>query len=102
MAAYMVAVCEITKLTEGMKIYSQKSAEICRKHGGKYLVRGLAAEDLEGELLKGKYVIISEFPTMADLQAFIKGEEYQAIKHHREGTGTYHISFFESPPPAMT
>lgn len=102
MAAYMVAVCEITKPTEGMKIYSQKSAEICRKHGGKYLVRGMAAENHEGEFLQGKYLIITEFPTMDKLNAFIKGDEYQAIKHHREGTGTYHIAFYEAPPAAQS
>ena len=36
-----------------------------------------------------------------DLQAFIKGDEYQNnVKHLRDGTGEYHIAFYESPPTA--
>ena len=96
MAAYMLAVCEITNLTEGLKEYSKKSAELARNHGGKYLVRGPAAENYDGEVLIGKTVILSEFPTMDDLQAFIKGDEYQAVKKLRDGSGEYHIAFYES------
>jgi uncharacterized protein (DUF1330 family) len=101
MAAYMLAVCNITNPKPEMKEYSQKSAALAKQHGGKYLLRGKPVENYEGELLEGKVVILSEFPTMDDLQAFIKGDEYQNnIKHLREGTGEYHIAFYEAPPSA--
>jgi uncharacterized protein (DUF1330 family) len=101
MAAYMLAVCKITNMKPEMKEYAEKSGALCIAHGGKYLIRGMAKEDYEGDLLEGKLVILTEFPTMDDLQTFIKGDEYQNnIKHLREGTGEYHIAFYESPPGA--
>jgi uncharacterized protein (DUF1330 family) len=96
MAAYMVAVCEITNMTPDMKVYAQKSAALVEKLGGKYVVRGPAAENVEGEILIGKMLVISEFPNMADLNAFVKGDEYQNnIKPLRAGTGNYHVAFYE-------
>jgi len=100
MAAYMLAVCEITNMTDNMKVYAQKSAELVHQHGGKYLVRGPAAENYEGDILVGKMIIMTEFPSMDDLQAFVKGEEYQKnVKPLREGTGNYHVAFFEGAAP---
>ena len=93
----MLAVCNITNPKPEMKEYSQKSAALAQQHGGKYLIRGKSYEDYDGDLLEGKVVILSEFPTMEDLQAFIKSDEYQNnIKPLREGTGEYHIAFYES------
>ena len=53
------------------------------------------------DIREGKMVILTEFPSMDELQTFIKGDEYQNnIKPLREGTGEYHIAFYESPPSA--
>ncbi len=42
-----------------------------------------------------------DFIGLDDLQTFIKGDEYQnQIKPLREGTGEYHIAFYEAPPSA--
>ena len=101
MAAYMLAVCKITNPKPEMKEYAQKSAALAQQHGAKYLLRGAPAENYEGDLLEGKMVILAEFPSMDDLQAYVKGDEYQNnIKPLREGTGEYHISFYEAPPSA--
>lgn len=98
MPAYMLAVCKITNPKPEMKEYAQKSAALVKQHGGKYLLRGMPVENYDGDILDGKAVICAEFPTMDDLQAFIKGDEYQNnIKHLRDGTGEYHIAFYESP-----
>lgn len=103
MSAYMLAVVKITNPKPEMKEYAVKAAELIKKHGGKYLVRGAPAENYEGDLLDGKAVICAEFPSMDDLQAFIKGDEYQNnVKHLREGTGEYHIAFYESPPQGQS
>jgi uncharacterized protein (DUF1330 family) len=99
MAAYMLAVCNITNPKPEMKQYAEQSAALMKKHGGKYIVRGKPVENYDGSLLKDQVVILTEFPTMADLQAFIKGDEYQKnIKPLRAGTGEYHIAFYEVPP----
>jgi uncharacterized protein (DUF1330 family) len=99
MAAYMLAVCNITNPKPEMKQYAERSAALIKKHGGKYIVRGKPAENYDGSILKDKVIILAEFPTMTDLQAYIKGDEYQnEVKHLREGTGEYHIAFYEAPP----
>jgi uncharacterized protein (DUF1330 family) len=96
MPAYMLAVCNITNPKPEMKEYAERSAAEMAKHGGKYLVRGKPTENHDGDKLEGHVVVLSEFPTMDDLQAFIKGDEYQNnIKHLRDGTGDYHIAFYE-------
>jgi len=97
MAAYMVAVCKITNMKPELKEYAQKSAALMQQHGGRYIVRGLPVENYDGDILDGKSVICAEFPSMDDLKAFIEGDEYQNnIKPLREGTGEYHIAFYES------
>jgi len=101
MAAYMLAVCKITNPKPEMKQYAERSAALIRQHGGKYIFRGKPVENYDGDILSDKVVILAEFPTMADLQAYIKGDEYQKnIKHLRDGTGEYHIAFYEAPPSA--
>jgi uncharacterized protein (DUF1330 family) len=98
MPAYMLAVCNITNPKPEMKEYAEKAAVLIKQHGGKYLMRGMPVENYDGDILDGKAVICAEFPTMDDLQAFIKGDEYQNnVKHLRDGTGEYHIAFYESP-----
>ena len=97
MAAYMLAICNITNPKPEMKEYAQKSGALAIKHGAKYLLRGKPMENYEGDILEGKVVILTEFPTMDDLQSYIKGDEYRSIKHLREGTGEYHIAFYEAP-----
>lgn len=100
MSAYIVSVCEITSMTPGLKEYSEKSAALIHKYGGKYLVRGKPAENYEGSKLQGKVMIICEFPDMQKLQAYLAGDEYQkGVRHLRQGTGIYDIAIYESPPP---
>jgi uncharacterized protein (DUF1330 family) len=97
MAAYMLAVCKITNPGPELKEYSEKSGALAAKHGGKYILRGPAVENYEGDKLAGQIVIMSEFPSMDDLKAFIDGDEYKAIKHLRESAGEFNIAFYESP-----
>ena len=101
MAVYMLAICDITNMNENMKEYAKRSADLIHDNQGKYLIRGPAAEDIQGDKLEGSYVILTEFPTMENLRAFWHGDAYAEIKHLRDGTGTYHISVYESPPPGM-
>lgn len=102
MPAYIVSVVQFTKMTPELKEYAQKSAVLARSHGGRYIIRGKAAEILEGTGLDDKSVVILEFPTMEQLKGFVKGDEYQkSVKPLRAGTGIYDIAIFEAPPPAM-
>ena len=100
MAAYILAVCEVTNPNENFKKYAARSAELMHQHGGQYIVRGPATEVLNGDDLKGKVLIISEFPDMAALQGFISDEKYvNEIAPLREGTGNYNFACYEGAPP---
>ena len=97
MAAYLIAIAQITDFNDNVKKYAQLSAEWAAENGGEYVIRGPAAEVAEGELLAGRSVIVSTFPTMDQLKAFYDSDRYQKeIKPLREGSGTYDIAFFNS------
>lgn len=102
MPAYIVSLCEFTNRTPELKEYAQRSAELVRKYGGRYTVRGQPVEVVEGEKMAGKSMVIVEFETMDKLLAYMKGDEYQRnVKPLRKGTGIYDIAVYESPPPHM-
>jgi uncharacterized protein (DUF1330 family) len=102
MPAYIVSVVQFTNMTPQLKEYAQKSAALAKQNGGRYIVRGKVIEQIEGTGYEGKSVVILEFPTMEQLTAFVKGDDYQRnVKPLRAGTGIYDIGIFESPPPAM-
>ena len=94
MSVYLVSVCEITNMNDNLKSYAQQSAELIKKYGGSYVVRGPSVEVLEGIQLKNKSLIIAEFPDIASIKAFLEGDDYQAIRHLRDGTGVYDIGIF--------
>ena len=99
MAAYMVALAKITNFKPELKEYAQRSAAEMKKHGGVYIVRGPAADNVDGTILADMSAIVAEFPSMEDLQAYVKGDEYvNNIKPLREGTGEYHIGFYNELP----
>ena len=96
MAAYIVAVCEITNFSEGMKEYVKRSEELVHAAGGEYVVRGPSTKIYEGDYLEGKYSIVSKFPDMAALKSFIESDEYQNdVKPLRAGTGIYEVGAWE-------
>ena len=94
MSVYLVSVCEITNMNDNLKSYAQQSAELIKKYGGSYVVRGPSVEVLEGIQLNKKSLIIAEFPDIASIKAFLEGDDYQAIRHLRDGTGVYDIGIF--------
>lgn len=98
MSVYLVAVCEITNPNDNFKQYAKRSSEVIARHGGEYVVRGPAAENLKGDDLKGKVVIITKWKSMEHFKEFYNDEEYQnEVAPLREGTGNYHIAVYESP-----
>ena len=68
---------------EGYKIYAAKATEACRKHGGRFLVRGGAMDLLEGEA-RARNVVI-EFDSFEQAKAYYRSPEYQAALKHRTG-----------------
>lgn len=101
MPAYILSIIEITNPGPNLKKYSEESARLAVKHGGKYVVRGRPASVVSGDKLANKVAIMLEFPSMDQLNAFYTSDEYQKdCKPLREGTGIYDIAFYEASPAA--
>jgi uncharacterized protein (DUF1330 family) len=77
MAAYLYGNIEVTDPA----LYEQYRAQVpalIAAHGGRYLVRGGAAQRLEGDVAVQRQVIL-EFPTMAALKGFYESPEYARL-----------------------
>ena len=99
MPAYVIAEIEVQD-PEKYEEYRARVPATIAAHGGKYLVRGPAAENMKGDALKGKVVIITEFPSMDELNGFVNDETYvNEIAPLRDGTGIYNFASYEASPP---
>ena len=56
--------------------YGPKTAELIKKHGGRFLVRGGAMETLEGSTPLPSVVVVLEFPSMERAKAWYNDPEY--------------------------
>ena len=89
MAAYIHASGEVTDPVL-YEEYRRQVPALIAAHGGRYLVRGGAAEVLEGGGALGRQVIL-EFPDMAHLKAFYFSPEYQALVAIRQRAATLRL-----------
>jgi uncharacterized protein (DUF1330 family) len=85
MSAYVVVEVE-THDQDLMVRYRELVAPTVQAHGGRFIVRGGAAETLEGGWEPQRIVII-EFPTVAAAKAWWASEEYAEPKAMRQRAG---------------
>jgi uncharacterized protein (DUF1330 family) len=83
MKAYIVADIEIAD-PEAYEAYRRDVPAMIAAYGGLYLVRGGATRVLEGDWQPRRMVIL-EFPSMQQAEAFYGSPEYQALKAIRVG-----------------
>jgi uncharacterized protein (DUF1330 family) len=82
MPAYVISEVEVRDRA-AMEAYRTLAAATIAQYGGRYLVRGGAAELAEGNL-PPKTIIIVEFPSMARLKEWYASAEYaEALKLRR-------------------
>lgn len=74
MTAYIILDIEVHDLT-GYEEYKKIGPPTVGTYGGKYLARGGAAENLEGDWQPRRVVVI-EFPTVDQAKAWINSPEY--------------------------
>jgi len=98
MSAYLLTVVTLTGRTPAFVEYARRSAELVSRFGGRYLIRGKAAQVLEGSQFAERLAVVSEFPDRATAMAFYTSPEYQAVKPLRDGTGSYDIGIFDGAP----
>jgi uncharacterized protein (DUF1330 family) len=87
MPAYAVAVIRETRFGEEIKEYLRRIDDTLAPFSGKYRIHGGPYQPLEGAW-SGDLVVI-EFPSMAQAQAWYDSDAYQAIRplrtQHTEG-----------------
>ncbi|HVF67831.1 MAG TPA: DUF1330 domain-containing protein [Pyrinomonadaceae bacterium] len=84
MAAYIVV--EVDVRDKGRyEDYKRMVPPTLAQYGGRFLVRGGAAETLEGDRLPGR-VVIAEFPSAERARAWWDSPEYAPAKALRQAT----------------
>ena len=84
MSAYVIVDLEVTD-SAGFETYRQQVPATLARYCGRYIVRGGAAEALEGSWVP-KRVVVIEFPDRAAAKAWWSSPEYSAPKALRERT----------------
>ena len=75
MAAYLIARVTVTDM-EQYQAYMKLTPAIIEKFGGKFIARGSNVVTLEGPEETNRVVLV-EFPSVEQAQAFYNSEEYQ-------------------------
>ena len=88
MPAYVVSMMTITD-PETYRQYTDRTPPLVKKYGGRFLTRGEPFECVEGEAYRGRLVLL-EFPSQADIEAWYNDPEYQEAKVFREAASTMH------------
>jgi uncharacterized protein (DUF1330 family) len=86
---------------EGFKQYTALSAPAVHAAGGRYIVRGVAPEMLEGAASADRTVVV-EFDTVAQAREFYHSAAYQAARAKRLTTAEFRMTLLEGAPPDTT
>ncbi|MEM7536085.1 MAG: DUF1330 domain-containing protein [Chloroflexota bacterium] len=86
MASYVIARVNVTDM-EQYKEYMKLTPDAIAKYGGKFIARGHNTVTLEGPEETDRVVVV-EFPSFEQAQAFYHSPEYGEAKLKREGAAT--------------
>ena len=93
MAGYVIAEVDITD-PEKFEVYRGQVGATIEKYGGKYVVRGGAAETAEGTWQPKRLVII-EFESMARAKEWYHSAEYSGPMQLRHQAANTNVVFVE-------
>jgi uncharacterized protein (DUF1330 family) len=82
----MIAEVEV-KDPDRYKEYTSQVLATIERYGGRFIVRGGAAEELEGEW-KPKRIVVIEFPDMSKLRAWHSSAEYAPLLKLRQSASS--------------
>lgn len=97
MAAYVISEVEMRE-PAAFEAYRTLAAKTIEHYGGRYIVRGGAAEVVEGGP-PPHAIIIVEFPTMARLRQWYASAEYAEALKLRATALERRLLFVEGVPP---
>jgi uncharacterized protein (DUF1330 family) len=86
MAAYIVARVDVDDPSL-LKSYLAATPPIVEKYGGKFVARGGTTVTLEGPE-EARRIVLIEFPSLSDAEAFYRSEEYSQARKLRDGVAT--------------
>lgn len=86
MPAYIIARIEVTDWDQ-YRQYTNATPEVIARFGGKFIVRAGQMVNLEGPEETRRIVVI-EFPSLDQAQAFFNSPEYTEVKKLRLGAAT--------------
>lgn len=95
MPAYMISHVTVTD-KEKFESYLAKTQAIAAKYGAKPLGIGTRPKMLNGESDGHQMVFVIEFPTMEELDAWHRSDEYKAIVPLREAGSNQHMVAYEA------
>jgi uncharacterized protein (DUF1330 family) len=84
MPAYVIVEIDIVDPT-GYEEYKELASATVEKYGGKYIVRGGAAETLEGDW-NPKRIVVLQFDSMQRAKDWLNCEEYREPRKMRHRT----------------
>ena len=97
MPAYIINDMEVTD-PQRFEEYKKLSPPTVAQYGGKFLARGGRTESLEGDWSPRRLVIL-EFPSVAQAQAWIDSPEYAPAKRLRQLSANSNLILVEGAPP---
>lgn len=71
--------------------YRELSTAAVVRFGGRFLIRGSAAEVLEGPWSPPQRLIVVEFDSVAQAKRFYSSDDYQAARKLRENAGVMNM-----------
>lgn len=81
---------------QGFKQYTALSASAVHAAGGRYIVRGITPEMLEGAPSADRIVVV-EFDTAVQARAFYHSSAYQAARARRLAAAEFRMTLLEGP-----
>jgi hypothetical protein len=90
---YVVAEVDVHD-PEGFAAYRAAVPEVIAQFGGRYVARGGAITGVEGEAPTGRIVIV-EFPSKAQAEAFVQSAEYAPVAAIRQRTSSSRLFVVE-------
>ena len=93
MPAYLLVDCKVTD-PERYEAYKKLAPPAIAKYGGRYIVRGGAMTQLEGNWSPERVVVL-EFPDTATAKRFYDSPEYREARELRGGAATMNMILVE-------
>src|ERR1700687_4695301 len=97
MPAYLITNVQFANMEKAQE-YGRQVPGTIKKHGGRYLARGGAAEAAEGNW-ELHYMAIVEFPSLEQAKRWYHSDEYRQIRSLRHENAESQIIFVDGLPP---